>query len=179
MVKSKKVAVRYANIFLAQAIRDGVVEIINRDVSFLTNQFQDNPTLNDLLNNPTLSRSSKRGLLKDIAHANLSPMVWRFIVIIIEQHQIGLLQDILAAFPIAYNGHMGIQPAILTTAVALPKSLIKPMMQEVQKWVPCKEVRITECIDPSIIGGYMLQIGTLKIDRSIKNYLNRLQAVLH
>ncbi|WP_419241265.1 ATP synthase F1 subunit delta [Cardinium endosymbiont of Nabis limbatus] len=179
MFKKKKIAARYANVFLAQVIQSGSLKTIHSDLSFLQDQFKRYPTLDDLLNNPTLPRSEKQKLLKEICHQGLSLMVWRFIEIIIDQHQIGLLKEILTAFSIAYRNHLGIQSAILTTAVALPEALIKKLREEVKKWVPCKEVVLEQQIDPSIIGGYILQMGGLKLDKSIKHDLHTLQSALH
>ncbi|WP_243517349.1 MULTISPECIES: ATP synthase F1 subunit delta [unclassified Candidatus Cardinium] len=179
MLKNNKIAARYANVFLTQAIQNGTLKSISSDLSFLQNQFKSHPTLDSLLNNPTIPRSEKQHLLKTICKQNLHPMLWRFIELIIDQHQIDLLKEILNALSIAYQAHMGIQSAILTTAIPLPESLMKRMVEEVKKWVPCKEVLMEQQIDPSIIGGYMLQIGALKLDRTIKNYLHGLQNCLH
>lgn len=179
MLKKKKMVERYASVLLAQAIQSGRLKRINRDLSFLQNQFRDHPTLDALLNNPTIPRSEKRILLKKICNQGLSPMLWRFFEIIIDQYQIGLLKEVLTAFSIAYRNHIGIQSAILTTAVALPEVLIKQLTKEVKKWVSCTEVLMEQKIDPAIIGGYILQIGELKLDRSIKHYLHALQSVLH
>ncbi|CAH2559623.1 ATP synthase F1 subunit delta [Cardinium endosymbiont of Oedothorax gibbosus] len=179
MFKKKKIVERYAGVLLAQAIQSGRLKRINSDLSFLQNQFRDHPTLDSLLNNPTIPGSEKRKLLKKICNQGLSPMLWRFLEIIIDQYQIGLLKKILTAFSIAYRNHIGIQSAILTTAVALPEVLIKRLIEEVKKWVACTEVLMEQKIDPSIIGGYILQIGELKLDRSIKHHLHVLQSVLH
>ena len=178
MLQNKKIATQYASVFLAQAIQSGTLTRINSDLSFLHNQFRDHPTLDSLLNNPTIPHVEKRKLLKKICHQGLSPMLWRFLEIIIGQHQIGLLKEILTAFSVAYRDHIGIQSAILTTAVAVPETLIKRLTEEVKKWVPCKEVLLEQQIDPSIIGGYILQIGELKLDKSIKHGLHALQSAL-
>ncbi|TSJ80841.1 MAG: ATP synthase F1 subunit delta [Candidatus Cardinium sp.] len=179
MLKKKKIAQRYASVFLAQAIQNGTLTTINSDLSFLQNQFKDHPILDNLLNNPTIPRCEKQQLLQKICSQNLSPMVWKFLEIIIDQHQIGLLKEILTAFSIAYRHHIGIQSATLITAVALPEALTKKLIEEVKKWVPCKEVLLKQQIDPSIIGGYILEMDALKLDRSIKYDLHALQSVLH
>lgn len=179
MLKKKKIAARYASVFLAQVIQNGTLKSISNDFFFLQNQFKDYPKLNDLLNNPTIPRAEKRKLLKKICTQPISPMLWRFLEIIIDQYQIGLLQEIVIAFSAAYRDHMGIQSALLITAIALPEALINRLVEEVKRWVPCKEVLMEQQIDPSIIGGYILQMGTLKLDRSIKHHLHTLQNCLH
>ncbi|MCT4697475.1 ATP synthase F1 subunit delta [Candidatus Cardinium sp. TP] len=179
MFKNKKIAARYASVFLAQAIQSGIVKRIHSDLSFLHHQFREHPILDNILNNPTIPHAGKRKLLQTIGNEVLSPMVWRLLEILIDQHQIGLLKEILTAFSVAYHHHMGIQFALVTTAVALPEALIKKLVEEVKRWVPCKEVRMKQQIDLSIIGGYILQIGGLKLDKSIKHGLQALQSVLH
>ncbi|WP_342265417.1 ATP synthase F1 subunit delta [Cardinium endosymbiont of Philonthus spinipes] len=179
MLQKKKIAERYASVLLAQAIQSGRLQPINSDLSFLHHQFTAYPLLDGLLNNPTIPHSEKRTLLKKICNQGLNPLVWRFLEIIIDQHQIGFLKEILTAFSTAYHSHIGLQSATVTTAVALPEALIQRLVEEVKQWVPCKEVLLKQQIDPSIIGGYILQIGDLKLDKSIKHGLQALQNALH
>lgn len=176
MAHNKKIIARYASVLLKHAVKYGVLEAISKGVSLLQNQFKDNPTLDGVLNNPTIARSEKHKLLEKICKAEVDPLLWKFLEIIIDNSQIGYLKEILIATRVLYCAHVGIQFARLTTAIALPENFTKRFIEEAKQVVACKKVVLEQRIDPSIIGGYILEIGGFKIDKSVKHHLHTLQS---
>ncbi|ROT47214.1 ATP synthase F1 subunit delta [Candidatus Cardinium hertigii] len=178
MATSQKLITRYANVFLAYATQSGELKAIGNGVTLLQNQFKAAPILDNILHNPTIPRVEKHKLLEKICKDALHPILWNFIEIIIDQYQIGLLKEILISFQSAYQEYIGIATAVVTTAVAIPAVLTKSFIEEVKQLVFCKEVLLVQQVDPSIIGGYILQIGALKLDKSVKHSLRLLKLSL-
>ncbi|WP_339044231.1 ATP synthase F1 subunit delta [Cardinium endosymbiont of Tipula unca] len=176
MAHNKKIIARYARVLLNHAVKNGVVEAMSQGVSFLQDQFKDHPMLDSILNNPTIPRSEKCKLLNKICATAVGPLLWRFIEIIIDHRQIGYLKEILASSWVLYCEHIGIQSAKLTTAISLPEHFTKRFIEEAKQFVSCKKVVLEQRIDPSIIGGYILEIGGFKIDKSVKHHLHALQS---
>ena len=172
---NKKLIARYANVFLAHAMQSESLEQLNDGVAFLQNMFRDNPSLGGVLHNPTIPRSEKEKILEKLCKNDISPLLWRFLKIIIEQRQVEQIKEILSVFLVEYRSYIGIQSAVLTTTVPLTEVLLERFIEEVKQLKGCKEVLLEQHIDPSIIGGYILQIGTLKLDRSVKHQLNLLK----
>ncbi|TDG95367.1 ATP synthase F1 subunit delta [Cardinium endosymbiont of Culicoides punctatus] len=166
---------RYASILLKHAVKNELLEEMKDGILFLQDQFKKNPTLDCVLNNPTIPRSNKYKLLEILCKEAVGSLLWRFVEIIIEQRQIGSLKEILIYSWALYHKHIGIQSARLTTAVALPNNFIERFVEEIKHFVACNQVILEQQIDPSIIGGYILEIGDARIDKSIKHHLHTIQ----
>lgn len=171
MTKTQKASTRYAKILLTHALQKGLLHQIKDGVVYLENQIKKNKTLASVLQAPTLSSTAKKRILILYVQQELHPMLMQFLTILLDQHQINHLKEILSSFIDVYHNYMGVQPAVLTTAVSLPASWVEVMIKEIKQLVTCREVLLKQHIDASIIGGYVLQIGALKLDKSIKHQL--------
>ena len=87
-----------------------------------------------------------------------------------------MLPDIASAFLEQYNKLNKITTAIITTA----KEVSEDVITDIKKSIPSmggttENVVVTKKIDPSIIGGYILQVGDKLIDASVKASLAKVQ----
>jgi len=204
MVAQKKIIVRYANVLLNHAIQNNCLEEITCTVSFLQKIFGVYPRLNTLLHSPIVPLSEKQTLLGTIYNSymlmdsptaatnqkrldkskasvssgyesiTVHPLLSRFITIIIQQRQVHQLKEIVDTFLCEYRSYMGIAVAVLTVATPLADEISGLFIEKIKQLVPCKEVLLEQRVDSSIIGGYILQIGTLKLDKSLKHQLDLL-----
>ena len=85
------------------------------------------------------------------------------------------MKHILACFIDDYQVYMRLGNALLTTAIPLPETLVAVFIDKVKQLGDYKEVVLEQRVDTAIIGGYILQIGMLKVDRSIKHQLYSLK----
>ncbi|MDD9139672.1 MAG: ATP synthase F1 subunit delta [Candidatus Cardinium sp.] len=170
-----KAVAGYVRVFLTHVIQDGLLQPIYQEIIFLQNQFKEFPTLQHVLQNPTVFTAEKRRLLGLLYRSDTPPILKKFIDFLVNQRQAGQLRAMLYAFEKAYHVYRGVQSVVLTTAVALPEDCVDKLMEKVKKRFSCKEIKLTQQIDPSVMGGYKLQIGTLQWDKTIKHSLYALQ----
>lgn len=170
-----KVVNRYAHIVLEHAIQNNNLKQIYEGVCFLQKHIHSNPSLEKIMANPTISRIEKKKLLEVLYKKHIHVTLWKFIMIILDQSQISKLSKILSAFISNYQDYMGIKSAVLTTAVALPKTLVNQFIQELKKIGNCKKILLKQQVDPSIIGGYILHMDPITLNKSIKHQLNLLE----
>ncbi|MBX9889956.1 MAG: ATP synthase F1 subunit delta [Amoebophilaceae bacterium] len=175
MVTNRKLVARYASVFLSYAIADNQLEEVKAGVSFLQHTFNLHSSLEKVLCNPTILPAEKEKLLETLCKHKITPFLWKFIVCIIKQHQVEQLKAIATCFMDDYQVYMKVCHALLTTAVPLPGTLAAVFIDKVKQLGDYKEVVLEQRVDTAIIGGYILQIGMLKVDRSIKNQLYLLQ----
>jgi F-type H+-transporting ATPase subunit delta len=86
-----------------------------------------------------------------------------------------LLPAIAEQFHNAYNEFKQIGKATVTTAVPLDDALRAQVNALVQQLSKKNQVELTEKIDQSMIGGFVLNVGDRQIDASLKNKLKSLQ----
>jgi F-type H+-transporting ATPase subunit delta len=73
-----------------------------------------------------------------------------------------------------YNEHVQNQEVVLTSSSELKSSTIKEIENKVRN-ITNKNITLVNKIDSSIIGGFVLRIGDLQYDASLKNQLNKLK----
>ncbi|HLP34735.1 MAG TPA: ATP synthase F1 subunit delta [Amoebophilaceae bacterium] len=176
MTNPDKIVTRYAKVFLDHVVKNDRLEEVCKSVELLEETLVKCPSLIRLvlLNTATL-REQKKGMLETICKKEVSPMLWRFIQLLVDQGKIAHLLDILQAFNTCCKEHLGIHKAILTTAVPPSPVLLKRFKKQAKEIISCKEIILEQRIDPTIIGGYILQVGTLKLDKSMKHQLHVLK----
>ena len=177
MIYDSKIADRCARILLEYAIETDSLEEIYRNVQFLAPYFQDSSELAKILGNPTITRADKMNVLEQLFKEQVHSALWRFIVVIMNQNQIGQFEHIVSYFITLYKEHMGIKDATITTAIDLPKSFINEFKGELKKRLGCKRLILKQQTDPAIIGGYILDVAPLTLDKSVRTQLSRLKDI--
>ena len=98
-----------------------------------------------------------------------------FFRIITEKNREAILPLIAKEFHNAYNEHKGIGKASVTTAVPLDNELRGEILTLAKKVTGKANVELKEEVDPEMIGGFILNVGSQQIDASIKHKLKILQ----
>lgn len=177
MIYDSKIADRCARILLEYAVEAGSLEEIYQNMQLLTPYFQNSSDLAKVLGNPTISRMDKVSILEQLFKEQVHDALWRFIVVIMEQNQIGQFRHIISHFITLYKEHMGIKDVTMTTAIVLPKSFVNEFKKKLKKRLGCKELILKQQTDPAIIGGYILDIAPLTLDKSVRAQLSRLKDI--
>jgi F-type H+-transporting ATPase subunit delta len=98
-------------------------------------------------------------------------------VIITNKNRESILPAIAKQFINLYTEHKGIQKAEITSASPLTDDQKKSVTKIVKDYTG-KEVELTEHIDESLIGGFILRVGDQQIDDSIRRKLNDLKVTM-
>ncbi len=176
MTNQNKIATRYAKVFLDHVVKNDRLEEISKSIELLEKTLVKSPSLMRLVFlNTAIFREQKKRMLEEICGKEVSPMLWRFIQLLVDQGQIAHLPDILHAFNTCCKANLGIHKAILTTAVPPSQALLERFKKQAKQVMNCKEIILEQRIDPTIIGGYILQVGTLKLDKSMQHQLHVLK----
>jgi F-type H+-transporting ATPase subunit delta len=127
-----------------------------------------------MLRNPVLNHLKKLSILKKIFTGKVNSLTLSIFDIITRKRREQYLPEIALEFHKQYNITKGIAEASITTVVPLTTELRKEINALVQK-ITGQKVELTEKIEPSIIGGFILKIGDRQIDDSINSKLNELK----
>ncbi len=168
-----RVATRYAKSLLELAIEKGILEDIYADMRLFAGIAKENPQFALMLKNPIINQDKKRAILHQIFKDKVQAPTITFFDIILRKSRERFLPAIAAAFESMYNQHKGIEKAVVTTSFPLDGGLRKDFEKRVAN-ITGKKVVLSETIDPSIIGGYILKIGDQQLDESVKSKLKAL-----
>jgi F-type H+-transporting ATPase subunit delta len=87
------------------------------------------------------------------------------------------LEEIASEFERLVAEHEGVVHAELTTAVELSDAEADKLLQQIEQ-ASGRKVEATRAVDPELIGGIVLQVGSHRLDASVRGRLDRLRRQL-
>ena len=94
-----------------------------------------------------------------------------------EKNRAGEIEEIAREFERLVAEEEGILGVELTTAVELSDEEARDVIEQIEK-ASGRKVEATRNVDPDLIGGLVLQVGSLRLDASVRGRLNRLRREL-
>jgi F-type H+-transporting ATPase subunit delta len=173
-MSNTRVASRYAKSLLDLAQEQGVLDEVKDDMLLFTKVIDANRGLALALSSPIVQNGKKLAVLKGIFFGKVHKLTLSIFEIITRKNREALLPAIAKEFARQYNEVKQIQSAVVITPFGLTDDLRTRFGQLVEKHSG-KKVSLIEKVDASLIGGYVLNIGDLQIDESVKSKLQTLR----
>jgi F-type H+-transporting ATPase subunit delta len=134
------------------------------------------PELRELLRNPQLDPRARAAALEDVL-AGGDQLLRNFLLVLVDKGRIGQLEVIAEEFERLVAEQEGMLSAELTTAVELSDDDERRLLQQIET-ASGRKVEATRHVDPGLIGGIVLQVGSHRLDASVRGRLDRLRRVL-
>ncbi|WP_151086978.1 ATP synthase F1 subunit delta [Hymenobacter baengnokdamensis] len=174
----QRVAARYAKSLLDLAQEMGTLATMKQDMDLLANTMAGSRDLRLLLRNPIVKHDKKLSILTAIFQGKVSDTLMRFFQILTSKNREAALEHIGTEFRSQYNALLGVQVAEVTSASPLTPATRAEVEKLVKQQTGLPDVSLTEKVDPSLIGGFVLRVGDRQIDDSVKGNLRRLRTSL-
>ena len=137
--------------------------------------FEASPALRSVLATPAISAQRKRAVIKDIAEKTGVALVIRnFVLVLSDHHRVAGLPQILDAFEMALDHRLGLVRAEVRSAFALTDAQRNELVGELSAMAGV-EVRVKVEIDPELIGGVAVRLGSKVFDGSVRGQLAELR----
>lgn len=172
-MNSSKVAIRYAQALLELAVENNSLDAVSRDMQYLAQVNADNRDFQLLLSSPVIKADKKIAVLNEI-FGSFEKVSTTFVELIAKNGRENILPEIADAFNALVKAHKGIVPVTLTSAAKLDDAVKKQIVSKISASIK-GTVEITEVIDPSLIGGFIVKMGDTQIDASIASKLSQLK----
>jgi F-type H+-transporting ATPase subunit delta len=166
----------YARSLFEAARGQGKLDIVLEELGDFTAAIASVPELRRLLANPELDPHAKASVLNEIL-GDADELVHNFILLVAEKGRATELEDIyreLDALVAAEQGRLNVE---LTTAFELSDEEAEAILKKIEA-TSGRTIEATRRVDPELIGGIVLQAGSLRVDASIKGRLDRLRREL-
>ncbi len=142
----------------------------------LVRALEDVPELSELLVNPEIDSRVKADVLERVL-GGADELVSNFARLLVEKGRAGEVRDIAAEFEILADALGNVLDVELTTAHELTDAEADGIVQKIAK-ASGREVNATRAVDPDLIGGIVLQAGSMRLDASVRGRLERLRQQL-
>lgn len=171
-MRIQPVAYRYARALLDLAADGGQLDRLIQDAGLVARTCAASSELRVLLKSPVIRPDMKARALRKVFEGKLGGVVPLFMDVLLRKGREPLLQDIAMAAQELGHAQQGIIVCKVTTAVKLTDPELEHVRKITGARFPGKTMRIEEVIDPSIIGGGIIQVGDLQWDASVRNKLH-------
>lgn len=168
-----KAAGRYAKSLYQIAVSEGRQEQVLKDMQQYREALKSNRDLKAVMISPVIASSKKKSIIDAIFRPHFQQVTSLFFDLVIRKGREKDLGDIADAFIQEDKRVKGIKDGKLISATALSPELRQELQMRAEKLAGCK-VLLEEKTDPSILGGFILSVGDLQLDESIKSKLARL-----
>jgi F-type H+-transporting ATPase subunit delta len=134
------------------------------------------PELRELLRSPQLDPTLKASALEELLGGE-EQLVRNFLMLLVEKGRAGEIEEIARDFERIVAQEEGILDVELTTAVPLSEEEAGEVIAQIEK-ASGRPVVATRRVDPDLIGGIVLQVGSHRLDASVRGRLERLRREL-
>ena len=155
------------------------VDAVLGDLQSLSDLINEHEDLARLITSPVIGRSEQMSAMTAILEkAGAHSLTVKFIGAVADNGRLFALARISQNFVELVAQKRGQISAEVVSAVALDSKRQKLVEQSVAKMAGSDKLSLSMRVDPSLIGGLVVRIGSRMIDTSIKTKLNRLEAAM-
>ena len=156
------ISVRYARALLRSATDAKIEDAVYTEMQQLAKSYVDVPQLRFTIDNPMLSKDKKEMLLLTAVGSKPSDLTKTFIQLVLKEDRESVMQFIANSYVTLYR---------LITAAAVSAATEQKMRQMVESKTNGTVEFETE-VNPDIIGGFILEYDSYRMDASVKTKLN-------
>ncbi len=163
----------YANALFEAAKEKGRLDVVREELQEFLQAFNQVSELRALLANPEIDTRERTQALREIL-ADADELVRNFLLLVTEKGRARELPGIVQEFETLVAREEGILDVELTTAVELSEEESRGILDRIEG-VSERKLRATRKVDPRLIGGFVLQAGSHRVDASVRARLERLR----
>ncbi len=168
---------RYAQALLDISIHD--IRTARREFEQLKDIYNSDTQFREFLLDPRVKSDKKQTAVRNIFSGKISESMLNFLLLLIVKKRVNELPGIHAQFESLADRMGNVLDMKVVTVAPLEESQLKSLKEKFGKKYSSNEVKITEIIDPSIIGGIKVIIGDKVYDGSIKGRIQTLNELVN
>ena len=163
----------YARSLFAAAKETGKLDTVHAELGDFAAAVDQVPELQALLTNPEIDRDERAAALREIL-AGAEEVLRNFVLLLSDKGRTAELDEIYREFDALVAEEEGRLTVQLTTAVELSDDDAASIAKAIEQ-SSGRTVEATRSVDPGLIGGIVLQVGSHRLDGSVRGRLNRLR----
>lgn len=167
-----RVSGRYAKSLIDLSVEKNILETIHKDIVSFKEVIAHTPALMTMMKSPIINGDKKMAVIKQIFEKTFNPLTISFIDIVIRKKREYYLLDVANAFIAQYNQINKITTAKIKTATTISEQVVSEVSAFIEKQTG-KKVILETSVDPSLIGGLVIQMEDKLYDASISGKLKK------
>ncbi len=175
---SQAIVEPYADALMSVAKDQNLVEDFGKDVDLILSVLSSSEDLRKFFAVPVIDDSAKKQMLTTLFGTQIHSTVLNFLMILIAHRRILFLEAICRQFKALLRKMNNVALAEITSAIPLNSSQEDTLRQKVTSLTKANSVELSVKLNPDLIGGVIIKVGSQVIDASIRGQLRRLSSRL-
>jgi len=167
----------YARAMLDLASQNGEEDALQEELRELVRAVSENAELADFLSTPLVDDDQRAAILEKNLRGKASDLLVDSLQVLRRKGRLGKLPAIAEAYRLELRERQGLVDAQVTSAIPLSPALRAQLTASLRRFSG-KEPYLVERVDPSLLGGTVVQIAGQKIDTSVARHLRELSDAL-
>ena len=162
---------RYARALLKSATDAKIEDRVYQEMMTMAKSYMDVPALRHTVNNPMLDKEKKQQLLETAAGQQPCQLTKTFIALVLKEDRENVMQFMANSYVTLYRKQKNVIRGKLITAARVSAQTEQKMRHMVESKTNGTVEFETE-VNPDIIGGFILEYDTFRMDASVRSKLN-------
>ena len=171
---ASKIAAPYARALFDFSVEKNIMHQITADFQNLEIFLDEADELMEYLNNPVVSQTAKGEILTKILKSQVNTETFKFLMVLVNRDRINLLISVIDNYLELVYETASIKMIEVSTAYPFTNLQKNTLIQKLKELTNAREIRLVLTVDPSLIGGFLIQTESKVIDFTIKNQLQKL-----
>jgi F-type H+-transporting ATPase subunit delta len=167
---------RYATALYELAKEDGAIEEVAAALRTFHGMANESEDLRRLIRSPVIPAEAQVKALDAIfAKTGISGSAANFLKLVASKRRLFAIESMIRDFEKLRDAERGVTRAEVTVAHPLPEEHTADLQRTLRDITGGKEVEVTTHVDPSIIGGIVVKLGSRMVDGSVRTKLNSIR----
>jgi F-type H+-transporting ATPase subunit delta len=173
-----KVAEPYAEALLDLAKSNNSLQDMTNDMNIVSQFLANSSDLKKFLGNPLITKDAKKNVVKDVLGEQIDGRTLKFLLLLVDRGRIELLESVAEKFLELSYKQESIEIAKITSSIKLSADQQKEIAEKLKIITGAKQIKLALKVDPQLIGGFTIEIGSKMIDTSIRGQLAQISSLL-
>jgi F-type H+-transporting ATPase subunit delta len=166
---------RYATALFELALEQKSIDAVKRDLDRFDAMLADSDDLRRLVRSPVFSVEEQgKALSAILQRAGIGGIAANFLSLVTRNRRLFAVAQMIKAYRVLVARHKGEMSAQVTVAEALSDANLAAL-KDALKAVTKQDVQVDMNVDPAIIGGLVVRVGSRMVDSSLRTKLNAIK----
>jgi F-type H+-transporting ATPase subunit delta len=168
----------YAQALMSLAQSNDLVDQFGENVGQLLELLSESSDFNQFLANPIIKPEAKKSVIQQVVGESLHPYMVNFLLLLVDRRRIPFLEGICKQYQTLQRQLNRVLLAEVTSATELSDEQRESVRQRIVEMSGGQQVELDVQINPDLIGGVVIKVGSQVFDASIRGQLRRISLAL-
>ena len=175
---SSEVGEPYAQALMSLAQQNNLTDQFGEAFRSLSSLLSESKEFKEFVLNPVIKGEDKKAVLKQVMGNDANPYLVNFMMLLVDKRRIVFLEPIVEQYLNLLRKLNQTVLAEVTSATELNDDQKRNLVEKVKGITEARDVELKTTIDPDLIGGVIIKVGSKVIDASLRGQLRRISISL-